>query len=240
MEQAKKGFRQPPKANKKEIAQENQRLSNQVATIVNQQGKHLQSIGNILFQQSQKFQSLQQQVDTMAAIAASFPTQEPLQKGDNVMMDYIGFVLKDDDTPEMTEFGLPNYFDGGYEALSILTNIGSGKLVPGFEDQLLGKTAGSTFEVVVTFPDNYGEPTLAKRKAKFLVTLRQVFRPVSDSPVQVIERQFREAKAKFVAAQQAEAAKLAEAQKAAAEAANPVSTPSQPVESTGESAPQQG
>jgi trigger factor len=45
--------------------------------------------------------------------------------------------------------------------------VGSGRFLPGFEEQLVGATAGDDVEVNVTFPDPYGNAELAGRDAVF-------------------------------------------------------------------------
>jgi trigger factor len=81
------------------------------------------------------------------------------ERGDHVVMDYIGRV---DGEP----------FAGG-EGRDQLLELGSGRLIPGFEEQLTGVRAGDTREVKVTFPEEYtGE--LAGRDAVFDVTVSEV------------------------------------------------------------------
>src|SRR5918999_4672507 len=62
-------------------------------------------------------------------------------RGDFVVMDYLGSV---DGTP----------FGGG-EGRDQMVELGSGRLVPGFEEQLEGASAGDERTVTVTFPDDY-------------------------------------------------------------------------------------
>jgi trigger factor len=81
-------------------------------------------------------------------------------KGDFVVMDYLG-----------TLDGEP--FAGG-EGRDQMVELGSGRLVPGFEDQLEGAAAGDERTVTVTFPDEYGAPELAGREAAFAVTVKEV------------------------------------------------------------------
>jgi trigger factor len=81
-------------------------------------------------------------------------------KGDFVVMDYLG-----------TLDGEP--FAGG-EGRDQMVELGSGRLVPGFEDQLEGAAAGDERTVTVTFPDEYGAPELAGQEAAFAVTVKEV------------------------------------------------------------------
>jgi trigger factor len=80
--------------------------------------------------------------------------------GDFVVMDYLG-----------TLDGEP--FAGG-EGRDQMVELGSGRLVPGFEEQLAGASAGEERTVKVTFPDEYGAPELAGREAEFAVTIKEV------------------------------------------------------------------
>jgi trigger factor len=64
-------------------------------------------------------------------------------------------------------------FDGGKgEDMSV--ELGSGNLIPGFEDQLVGVKAGDKREVKVTFPSNYQVADLAGKDATFDVTVKAV------------------------------------------------------------------
>lgn len=80
--------------------------------------------------------------------------------GDLVVMDFEGKVG-----------GTP--FEGGKgEDMSV--EIGSGQLIPGFEDQLAGAKAGDTRDVKVTFPNDYPVADLKGQDATFDVTVKQV------------------------------------------------------------------
>jgi trigger factor len=80
--------------------------------------------------------------------------------GDLVVMDYEGEVG-----------GKP--FEGGKgEDMSV--ELGSGRLIPGFEEQLVGAKAGDTREVNVTFPADYPVNDLAGKDALFAVTVKGV------------------------------------------------------------------
>ena len=83
----------------------------------------------------------------------------PAENGDHLVVDYIGRV---DGTP----------FEGG-EARDQLLELGSGRLVPGFEEQLLGAGAGEKRDVEVTFPEEY-PGGLGGQTAVFEVTVNEV------------------------------------------------------------------
>jgi trigger factor len=88
------------------------------------------------------------------------------QSGDFVVMDYAGRLVEE--TGEEGEV-----FPGG-EGRDQLVELGSGRLVPGFEDQLTGASAGEQRTVEIDFPADYGAQELAGRKARFAVTVNEV------------------------------------------------------------------
>jgi trigger factor len=84
----------------------------------------------------------------------------PAAEGDHLVVDYVGTLA-----------GEP--FEGG-SARDQLLELGSGRLIPGFEDQLLGASAGDERTVQVTFPDDYPEQSLAGRPVEFAVHVHEV------------------------------------------------------------------
>lgn len=81
--------------------------------------------------------------------------------GDTVTIDFSGCLV-----------GETEPFEGGSGSDHDL-EIGSGSLVPGFEDQLIGKKEGDEVKVEITFPEDYAEH-LANKPAVFDVTVRAV------------------------------------------------------------------
>ncbi|MDD6263143.1 MAG: trigger factor [Clostridiales bacterium] len=86
--------------------------------------------------------------------------ERPAAAGDTVVLDFEGFV---DGTA----------FDGGKGEKHEL-KLGSGQFIPGFEDQLVGVSAGEAKDVVVTFPEDYGAKELAGKEATFKCLVREV------------------------------------------------------------------
>ena len=66
-------------------------------------------------------------------------------------------------------------FDGG-SAEDVAIELGSGRMIPGFEEQLVGVVAGEEREIDVTFPDDYGADELQGKEAKFEIKVRTVKR----------------------------------------------------------------
>ena len=80
-------------------------------------------------------------------------TDRAAQSGDICNIDYEGSVD-----------GVA--FDGGKGAGHDL-KLGSGSFIPGFEDQIVGKSVGEEFDVNVTFPEDYHAKELAGKAAVF-------------------------------------------------------------------------
>jgi trigger factor len=64
-------------------------------------------------------------------------------------------------------------FHGG-EARGFPFELGSGQLIPGFDEQLQGTEAGDELEVTATFPEDYPAEDLAGKEAAFAVTVKEV------------------------------------------------------------------
>ena len=87
-----------------------------------------------------------------------------VQKGDTVNIDYTGYLNG-------------KAFDGGSTngAGTDLT-LGSGTYIDGFEDQVEGHKVGETFDIKVTFPDDYGVSDLNGKEVTFTITINGVYR----------------------------------------------------------------
>jgi trigger factor len=84
----------------------------------------------------------------------------PAENGDHLVIDYVGTVDGEE-------------FEGG-SGRDQLLELGSGRLVPGFEDQLIGASAGDERTVTITFPQDYPATELAGKEARFAVTVNEV------------------------------------------------------------------
>jgi trigger factor len=101
------------------------------------------------------------EIDRIRERSAKLDTVErAAAKGDFVVMDFAGSL---DGEP----------FGGG-EGRDQMVELGSGRLVPGFEDQLEGASAGDERTVSITFPEDYPSEELAGREAEFAVTVKEV------------------------------------------------------------------
>jgi trigger factor len=105
-------------------------------------------------------EAIDAEVEQLRDRLATLDTVErPAESGDHVVVDYLG---KLGDEP----------FEGG-EGRDQLIELGSGRLIPGFEEQLVGASAGDQREVKVTFPDDY-PGDLGGQEATFDVTVSEV------------------------------------------------------------------
>lgn len=84
------------------------------------------------------------------------------ENGDTVVIDFDGSVD-----------GVK--FDGG-QGKDFSLALGSGQFIPGFEEQLVGHTAGEDVNVNVTFPEDYQAADLAGKEALFEVTIHELKR----------------------------------------------------------------
>lgn len=96
-------------------------------------------------------------------------TERPAALGDYVVVDYLGTLATDSSDGERDW----EPFAGG-EGRDQLVELGGGNLIPGFEEGLLGASAGETRTVELRFPADYGNEQLAGREASFEVTLKEV------------------------------------------------------------------
>ena len=81
-------------------------------------------------------------------------------KGDQVVIDFVGKID-----------GVA--FEGGTgEGMAVV--LGSGQLIPGFEDQMIGLKAGDEKQLNVTFPDDYGAENLKGKAATFDIKVNSV------------------------------------------------------------------
>jgi trigger factor len=88
------------------------------------------------------------------------PVEREAAEGDSLLIDFEGFV---DGAA----------FEGG-KAEDYLLGLGSGQLIEGFEEQLVGAKAGEDRKVEVTFPDEYQAESLAGEDAVFDIKVKEV------------------------------------------------------------------
>lgn len=107
--------------------------------------------------------AIDEQIARIAGQQKSFedaPAKHKAVTGDLVTMDYLGKV---DGEP----------FDGGKgEDMSV--EIGTGRLIPGFEDQLVGVKASDEKQISVTFPEDYNVDYLKGKPATFDLVIKKV------------------------------------------------------------------
>lgn len=104
---------------------------------------------------------IDREIDRMREGMASLDVVDrAAEEGDHVLVDFVGSL----DGVE---------FEGG-TATDHTIEIGSGQLIDGFEEQIVGAKAGDEVDVNVDFPEDYGAAELAGQNADFKVKVKEV------------------------------------------------------------------
>ncbi len=111
---------------------------------------------------------VQEAIDTFVEECGSYEEdyESAAQDGDTVNIDFVGSI-------DGVEFDGGSTDGAGYDL-----ELGSGSLIDTFEDQIVGHYPGETFDVEVTFPDDYGNEELNGQAAVFTTTLNYIEIPV--------------------------------------------------------------
>ena len=81
-------------------------------------------------------------------------------ENDRVTVDFVGTIDGE-------------VFEGG-KAEDFPLELGQGRMIPGFEDNIVGKKAGEEVVADVTFPDDYHAENLKGKAAQFTITVKKV------------------------------------------------------------------
>ncbi|MCG9714696.1 trigger factor [Shewanella insulae] len=100
-------------------------------------------------------------IETLRKQHATFEAVErEAAEGDKAKIDFVGSIDGEE-------------FEGG-KAEDFELQLGSGRMIPGFESGVEGHKAGETFDIEVTFPEDYHAENLKGKVAKFAITLKEV------------------------------------------------------------------
>lgn len=108
-------------------------------------------------------EAVEKELDELRRRNAPFveaPEGTRVEKGHFIKLDFEGKIN-----------GVP--FEGGAAKDQVL-EIGSGRMIPGFEDQIVGAKIGDEVEVKVTFPAQYHAEELAGKEAVFAVKVHEI------------------------------------------------------------------
>ncbi|HEX5310141.1 MAG TPA: trigger factor [Solirubrobacteraceae bacterium] len=106
-------------------------------------------------------EAVKQEIEGLRERLARLDTVErAAEAGDFVVVDYVGSIE-----------GEP--FEGG-EGRDQLVELGSGNLIPGFEEGLTGAAAGEARSIELKFPEDYPSQPLAGADATFAVSVKEV------------------------------------------------------------------
>ena len=104
---------------------------------------------------------LDKMVDVLRKQQATWTeSQEAVKAEDRVTIDFVGSVDGEE-------------FEGG-KATDFVLAMGQGRMIPGFEEGIVGHKAGEQFDIDVTFPAEYHAENLKGKAAKFAITLKKV------------------------------------------------------------------
>ena len=104
---------------------------------------------------------LDKMVDVLRKQQATWAeSQEAAKAEDRVVIDFVGSVDGEE-------------FEGG-KATDFVLAMGQGRMIPGFEEGIIGHKAGEQFDIDVTFPAEYHAENLKGKAAKFAITLKKV------------------------------------------------------------------
>ena len=109
-------------------------------------------------------EEIQESLQRLADNNKAYETKEgKAENGDAVVIDFVGSIEGEK-------------FDGGAAEGHTLV-LGSGRFIPGFEEQLIGASAGEDVKVNVKFPDEYQAENLKGKDALFEVKVHEVKGP---------------------------------------------------------------
>ena len=82
------------------------------------------------------------------------------KKGERITIDFTGSIDGEE-------------FEGG-KATDFALELGEGRMIPGFEDDIIGMKAGEEKTITVTFPEDYHAENLKGKEAQFAIVAKQV------------------------------------------------------------------
>ena len=86
-----------------------------------------------------------------------------IKEGDKVNVDFVGYV----DGKEVK--------NGSTQGRGLDVTVGSGRMLPGMEEQLIGHHPGETFTMTITFADDYSNEELRGKEASLEMTVNGIY-----------------------------------------------------------------
>lgn len=144
-------------------------LSNKYATVKSYKGVEVDKIDKPEVSDDDVDNQIQ---SAMVENITDITEQRAAQNGDKAVIDFVG---KKDGVA----------FQNG-SSTDYTLELGSGTFIDGFEDGIIGHTPGETFDLNLTFPENYQSTELAGQEVVFTVTLKGFLPELSDDIVTVL------------------------------------------------------
>ncbi len=121
--------------------------------------------------------AIDEALSSLAQNARSFETKDgAAESADQVVVDFKGSVDGEE-------------FQGG-SAEDYPLVLGSNSFIPGFEEQLVGSSAGNDVEVTVSFPEDYQAEHLAGKEATFATHVKEVKAPKESEIDDALAKQY--------------------------------------------------
>lgn len=148
-------------------------ISNENITIKKYKGLEVEKVEEIAVTDEDVEMSIQSDLETLAT--KTDVTDRAAQLGDIATIDFEG---KKDGVA----------FEGG-AGTDYELELGSGQFIDGFEDGVVGHNIGETFDLDLTFPEDYGSTELAGQAVVFTVTLKALQQKnVPELTVEILEQ----------------------------------------------------
>lgn len=167
-----KGFRSKAAPTKNELAQASMEAAKFQGEAIERLQQQVKFAINSTMQTMGKVNQVEGLINSTTSLLRMVEKTTAAETGDAVMIDFIGYLYKEDGTLE------EEAFDGSYAIGHVLMNLGSSGFLKEFEGAILGKAAGSELTVDLTFPAEYHEK-LKNKKAHFLISVVKVW---TDAP----------------------------------------------------------
>lgn len=133
-------------------------ISNDIVSIEQYKGLEVEAVATAEVTEEEINESI---AYTLQVTATQYGIKDrAAENGDTVIIDYEGKLD-----------GVA--FDGGTAQEQAL-ELGSGTFIPGFEEQVVGHMPGETFDINVTFPEDYGSEELNGQETVFTIKLHAI------------------------------------------------------------------
>lgn len=184
----------------------------------------LQGTMNMQVNLHRKLGALENDLNAFGSVLRKSVKEGTIEGGDSVLLDFIGFLYREDGTLE------EEHFHGGFGLGQVILNVGAYAFLKEFEDALVGQKAGAQLTIELTFPAEYHAEQFKGKKAQFRIAILGVWAadPVSAFVTEAYEASIKAQAVRLEAQKKAvEETAALNAPQAGTDAATPTETPAQ-------------